>query len=175
MKKSLPQMFVLYKFDDGSTEQISWVDQQTQLFCSYAGMYCSGDAILRSDGRLAFRRVAQELHDTKIKLYVERLRHEKLVIAGKKGAAVRWGARDELLNLIATLAASTDRWGANVGARELWPLFFSGLDSLGLAPEEKGPPETCDDSRICWDGNSAGMQFTTFRNALIRARKEIEK
>lgn len=180
MKKKSFQVFVVYKFDDGSTERISWVDQETKLLCSYAGMYRSDDPILRMDGRLAFERTAQDLHDTKVELYLERLKRERYSESGKRGAAARWGERDseaieQALELIATLAAYTDRWSAGLGAKELWPEFYSGLDELGLNPSEIGPQETDETSRITWDGNAEGMQFSTFSTKLSTARKSNKK
>ncbi|MCY1378421.1 hypothetical protein D9M69_660570 [compost metagenome] len=144
-------------------------------------MYLSDDPILRAQGQEAFRRISQELHDAKLELYLERLRQaEARSAAGKSGANARWGKREEssiesALGLIASLAACTDRWGLNLSAKELWPEFYSGLDQLGVAPEEHGADDTTNSSRITWAGNPGGMQFSTFKKQLSIARGESKK
>lgn len=183
-KKTAPSIaYVIHKFADGSVHRMPWVDQEAQLLSGYARMLTSEDHAMRADGHQALRRVAQEMHDLKMALYVERLRgaeiSEKRSDAGKKGAEARWQDRDPEVNervqlILAALAMEEDSLGDPIPTAELWTEFFGRLDAEGLGPREEGFPGPTDKSRVTWEGGGEGLSFKTFRNRLSEARRVIQ-
>ena len=182
-KKPNQQVFVIWRTEGHDDIKMPWVDVRAKELCQYGRMLCSDNTELSYSGKMQLKAAAQELHDLKMEVYLERLKHEetrqKLSPAGKKGAKARWhsdgnrwGEDNVVQKIIASLAATTDRWGGPMKAKELWPLLYSELEQAHLNPEEVGPAETCEESKMQWEGNSSGVSFKTFQNMLSTARAE---
>jgi hypothetical protein len=119
--KTQPLVFVIFSSPGENDIRKPWVEVKAQELYQHGRMLCSDDQELSNEGKKQLKAVAQELHDLKMEIYLERLLHEetrqKLSPAGKKGAenrwhknGSRWGENNELHKIIASLAATTDRW-----------------------------------------------------------------
>ena len=183
--KTQPLVFVIFSSPGENDIRKPWVEVKAQELYQHGRMLCSDDQELSNEGKKQLKAVAQELHDLKMEIYLERLLHEetrqKLSPAGKKGAenrwhknGSRWGENNEFHKIIASLAATTDRWGGTMSAKDLWPLLYSGLEEAHLSPVELGPADTCDTSVMQWEGNSSGITFKTFKSKLSEARGLIK-
>lgn len=81
----------------------------------------------------------------------------------REAVTARWGNRETVSNIIASLAAHRDELGDPTPARDLWPLLHAALDEAGLSPVQ-------DDDRTTWDGSRDGMTLRTFTNRISKTR-----
>ncbi|NPU91910.1 MAG: hypothetical protein HPY82_08345 [Gammaproteobacteria bacterium] len=181
-QKKKPQAMVVLKFSDTEVK-MPWAEYRAKELHSYASMYSSEDPRFRQDGKKALSDVAQELHDLKMDLYLERLRSDELrhlsSEGGKAGADVRWGNRwgedDAVLRIISALAECKGDWGAPLCSSDLWSMFYNKLDENQLSPNDKSGCTVKDDDVMAWGGNPEGMTFKTFKNKISIARGEAKK
>lgn len=88
--------------------------------------------------------------------------------AGKRRAEVRWGRPSRLVadRIISCLRKREDELGDRLSAKELWPLFYSELDTADLNPKETSHSDPRK-SRIDW-ADGGRLTFGAFENKIIK-------
>ncbi|WP_335987027.1 hypothetical protein [Spongiibacter tropicus] len=99
--------------------------------------------------------------------------HDAVKMRDRQSERAKKDRKDEDIEEIILELALMKINGDYLKAKDLWPLFFSKLDSEGYGPKLEKPAEKITEKqRYIWDGRPKGLKYTSFRNKIKEKRKE---